>query len=152
MQSLGNLVSDQLAQQASGMNPKLKASTEKLGKALAARERDETVQAARSAPFSRVPLWSFYLPITRRQMLVLGRVFSFQCSTNKDRTPGEYRMSLANGGDELCIDRRNFKRDIDALTALGFIAKRSNGERRPATYLVDEVVCMSEARRNGYPG
>ena len=50
------------------------------------------------------------------------------------------------------MDRDNFKNIVRKLARLGFVVKKSNGARNPATYLVDEVVCMTEARRNGYPG
>ena len=128
----------------------MQAADERMRQTFAARERDEKIKSARDATFCRVPLWSFYLPITTRQRVVLGRIYSFQCTTNKDGSQGEYRMSLSNGGNELRIDRRNFKRDIDRLVSLGFVVKRSNGARHPATYTVDEVVCLDEARRNGW--
>lgn len=56
-------------------------------------------------------------------------------------------MSIANGAKELGIDRDNMKKDLQRLTELGFTVKCSNGERRPSTRLVDEVVCITEARR-----
>lgn len=141
-------------EQAEGFgDPKLREAVKRVARTVATNERDELVSAARNAPFARVPLWAFYLPITRRQMLVLGRVFSFQCSTNKDGNPGEYRMSLANGAKELHMaNRAEMQKVMQPLIELGFITKRSNGERRPATYTVDEVACMAEARRNGYQG
>lgn len=151
MKSTIEEVSAQLVEQSK--DTKLAATTERIAQAINEREHEELVSAARSAPFSRVPLWAFYLPITRRQMLVLGRVFSFQCSTNKDGTPGEYRMSLSSGAKELRMaNRAEMQKAMAPLIRLGFVKKRSNGERRPATYVVDEDVCMVEARRNGYPG
>lgn len=120
-------------------------------KARAAADRDDKIAAARNAPFARVPLWAFYLDITRRQMLVLGRIYSFQCSRSKDGSPGEYRMSLAVGAEELCFyDRKELRADLKQLLARGFIVKRSNGARKPATYMVDEAVCVTEARSNGW--
>lgn len=153
-EQLAENTTSQLVQQAQSIeDPKLRAAAEKTAARLAAQERSETVSAARSAPFARVPLWAFYLPITRRQMLVLGRVFSFQCSTNKDGTPGEYRMSLANGASELRMaNRAEMQKAMQPLMQLGFIVKCSNGTRKPATYRVDEVACMAAARRNGYQG
>lgn len=88
-----------------------------------------------------------HLPLTHRQRTVLGRIYSFQCSTNEDGSQGEYRMSIANGAKELGIDRDSMKIDLQRLTELGFTVKCSNGERRPSTRLVDEVVCITEARR-----
>lgn len=133
-------------------DPALRAAAKKVAQAQAAKTRDEMISAARNAPFARASLWMNYLPLTHRQRIILGRIYSFQCSTNKDGSQGEYRMSIANGAKELGIDRDNMKKDLQKLTELGFIVKRSNGERRPATRLVDEVVCMTEARKNGYPG
>lgn len=70
-----------------------------------------------------------HLPLTHRQHTVLGRIYSFQCSTNEDGSQGEHRMSIANGAKELGIDRDNMKKDLQRLTELGFIVKSSNGER-----------------------
>lgn len=151
MKSAIGEVSSQLMAQSKGT--KLAAATERLAQAIDERERAELDAQARSAPFSRVPLWAFYLPITRRQMLVLGRVFSFQCSTNRDGTPGEYRMSLSSGARELHMaNRAEMQKAMTPLIKLGYVKKRSNGERRPATYTVDTPFCITEARRNGYPG
>lgn len=61
-------------------------------------------------------------------------------------------MSLATAGKDLNIERDNLKNDLRQLVELGFLTKRSNGTRKPATYLVDEVVCVTEARRNGWDG
>lgn len=133
-------------------DPRLAASARRTAQALAARERDEKISAARSTPFARVSVWMVYLPITRRQLMELGRIYSFQCSANKDGSTGEYRMSLANGAAELKIDRTHFKNDLHDLVGRGFLIRRSNGERTPATYLVDEAVCIDEARRNGWDG
>lgn len=156
MENLKNLVGDaakSIAAQAEGIeHPGLRAQAEKTAKMLSAKARDESIAAARNAPFCRVPLWAFWLPISRRQQLVLGRVYSFQCTTSKDGSPAEYRMSLANGGEEMSIRRDHLHEDLRFLMKLGFVTKRSNGERRPATYLVDEVVCITEARRNGWEG
>lgn len=154
MEELKDIIKDipsQLTEQARGTN--LAAATGRIAHAINERERAELDAQARSAPFSRVPLWAFYLPITRRQMLVLGRVFSFQCSTNRDGTPGEYRMSLSSGARELHMaNRAEMQKAMTPLIKLGYVKKRSNGERRPATYTVDAPFCITEARRNGYPG
>lgn len=151
MKSAIGEVSAQLMSQSKGT--KLAAATERLAQAINERERVELDADARSAPFCRVALWACFLPITKRQMLVLGRVFSFQCSTNRDGTTGEYRMSLSNGAKELGMyDRTELQEDLKKLVRLGYVKKRSNGERRPATYTVDTPFCITEARRNGYPG
>ena len=49
-------------------------------------------------------------------------------------------------------NRAEMQKDLQRLISLGFVTKRSNGARKPATYLVDEVVCVTEARRNGWDG
>lgn len=153
MKDFAESVSKQLMEQAQNIEgPRLRDAAERVALTVAAREREEPQREAHSAPFARVSLWMFFLPITNRQRTVLGRIYSFQCSTNKDGSPGEYRMSIANGAKELDIDRDNMKIDLQKLTELSFITKRSNGERKPSTRLVDEVVCMAEARRNGYTG
>ncbi len=156
MDNINDLVGDaakQLMAQADGIqNQKLKESAQKVARTVSAKTRDETVSAARNAAFARTPMWAFLLPVTRRQQIVLGRIYSFQCTTNKDGSPAEYRMSLATGAKELNIDRDNLKNDLRQLVELGFLTKRSNGARKPATYLVDEIICVTEARRNGWDG
>ena len=123
----------------------------KLKKAMEENERRMLQQEARQAHFSRVALWMYWLPISRRQREVLGRIYSFQCTTNKDGSQGEFRMSLASGAKELRMyDRAEFKEDVNRLVKLGFVVKRSNGPRTPATYLVDEVACMRVAKETGY--
>lgn len=123
----------------------------KLKRAMEENERRMLQQEARQAHFSRVALWMYWLPISRRQREVLGRIYSFQCTTNKDGSQGEFRMSLASGAKELRMyDRAEFKEDVNKLVKLGFVVKRSNGPRTPATYLVDEVACMRVAKEAGY--
>lgn len=122
-----------------------------LKKAMEENERRMLEQEARQAHFSRVSLWMYWLPISRRQREVLGRIYSFQCTTNKDGSQGEFRMSLASGAKELRMyDRTEFKEDVSKLVQLGFVVKRSNGPRTPSTYLVDEVACMKAAKEAGY--
>lgn len=123
----------------------------KLKKAIEENERRLVEQDARNAPFARVALWMLYLPISRRQQLTLGRIYSFQCTANKDGSQAEYRMSLANGARELKMaNRAELQKDLNRLLALGFIVKRSNGPRSPATYVVDEAACMKAAKEAGY--
>lgn len=156
MDNINDLVGDaakQLMAQADGIqNPRLKESAKRVALTVSAKTRDEMITKARNAAFARIPIWAFFLPVTRRQQIVLGRIYSFQCTTNEDGTPGEFRMSLATAGKDLNITRDNLKKDLRQLVELGFVTKRSNGTRKPATYLVDEVVCVTEARRNGWDG
>ena len=55
-------VSAQLVEQSK--STKLAAATERIAQASNEREHAELVFAARNAPFSHVPLWAFFLPIT----------------------------------------------------------------------------------------
>lgn len=122
-----------------------------LKKAIEENERRRAEEEARNAPFARVALWMLYLPISRRQQLTLGRIYSFQCTQNKDGSQAEYRMSLANGAREMGMyDRTEFQEDVSKLMSLGFVVKRSNGPRTPATYLVDEAACLKAAKEAGY--
>lgn len=150
---VGDAAKSLMAQAEAMENPAMKERAKQVARSVSAQARDEMVSAARKASFSRVPLWTMYLPISRLQQIIIGRIYSFQCTKNKDGSQAEYRMSLANGAKELRVyDRIEMLRELNGLLELGFITKRSNGPRTPATYLVDEVVCMTEARRNGYPG
>lgn len=98
MDNINDLVGDaakQLMAQADGIqNPRLKESAKRVALTVSAKTRDETITKARNAAFARIPIWAFFLPVTRRQQIVLGRIYSFQCTTNKDGSPAEYRMSL----------------------------------------------------------
>lgn len=143
-----------LMEQAEGMpDPTMRASARKVALGVSDRERQEAVEAGRRAAFARVPLWAYYLPISRRQAHVLGRVYSFQCTTSKDGEPGEYRMSLAAGARELHMDSRvDLQRDLKTLLRLGYVTKLSNGPRRPASYIVDVAACVIAARANGWEG
>ena len=162
MDNINDLIGDaakQLMAQADGIqNQRLKESAQRVALTVSAKTRDETIAKARNAAFARIPIWAFFLPVTRRQQIVLGRIYSFQCTTNKDGSPAdgspaEYRMSLSTGASELGMtNRAEMQKDLQRLISLGFVTKRSNGARKPATYLVDEVVCVTEARRNGWDG
>ena len=132
MDNINDLVGDaakQLMAQADGIqNPRLKESAKRVALTVSAKTRDETITKARNAAFARIPIWAFFLP-------------------------AEYRMSLSTGASELGMtNRAEMQKDLQRLISLGFVTKRSNGTRKPATYLVDEVVCVTEARRNGWDG
>ena len=99
MDNINDLIGDaakQLMAQADGIqNQKLKASAQRVAQTISAKTRDELISVARSDAYGRDTRFIKYLPITWRQKAVMGRVYSFQCTTNKDGTPGEFRMSLA---------------------------------------------------------
>lgn len=96
MDNINDLIGDaakQLMAQADGIqNQKLKASAQRVALTVSAKTRDETIAKARNAAFARIPIWAFFLPVTRRQQIVLGRIYSFQCTTNN----GGLQSELAN--------------------------------------------------------
>lgn len=97
------------------------------------------------APYSRLPDWIHNLDLERVPQVVLGRIFSFQCAG------GEFRMSLKKAAELLGIGSRgNMQRALEKLLAEGYIVKKSNGLRTPASYLVDEFACMKAAKENGW--
>lgn len=149
---VGDAAKSLMAQAEAMENPAMKDRARQVARSVSAKARDEMISAARGAVFTREAIWMEWLGLTHRERKVLGRIYSFQCTNNKDGSVGEYRMSLANGANELRLDKANLQKILNKLVQLGFVIKRSNGPRTPATYLVDEVVCMTEARRNGYPG
>jgi hypothetical protein len=119
MDNINDLIGDaakQLMAQADGIqNQKLKASAQRVAQTVSAKTRDELISVARSDAYGRDTRFIKYLPITWRQKAVMGRVYSFQCTTNKDGTPGEFRMSLATAGKDLNITRDNLKNDLRQL-------------------------------------
>lgn len=109
------------------------------------------VAKARDTAFCRVPLWAFHLGLTRREQIVLGRIYSFQCTGSSDGKKHGLRMSLSSIAKELDMsDRRDALRVLDSLVTKGFVVKKSNGPKRPFTYFVDEVACLKAAIKNGY--
>lgn len=104
--------------------------------------------------FCRVPVWAFYLNTTRREQIVLGRIYSFQCTLDsKTKKRHEFRMSLSTLARELNLtNRAEAQKILNSLIAKGFVIKKPNGNNKPATYLVDEAKCMSTALGNGYLG
>lgn len=100
--------------------------------------------ALESARYAVVAEWMHHLGISHRQRIVLGRVYSF--SKNGD----PFRMSLARAGRELGIDRDNLKHDLARLVESGYLEKRSEGVRTPASYYVNEIACYDAALANGW--
>lgn len=90
MDNINDLIGDaakQLMAQADGIqNQKLKASAQRVARTVSAKTRDELISVARSDAYGRDTRFIKYLPITWRQKAVMGRVYSFQCTTNKDGT------------------------------------------------------------------
>lgn len=149
---VGDAAKSLMAQAEAMESPAMKERAKRVARSVSAQARDEMISAARNANFSRESDWMGWLGLTHREQKVLGRVYSFQCTKNKDGSQAEFRMSTGTAGKSMRIDRSNLCTILNKLAKLGFVIKRSNGPRTPATYLVDEVVCMTEARRNGYPG
>ena len=134
MDNINDLIGDaakQLMAQADGIqNQKLKASAQRVARTVSAKTRDELISVARSDAYGRDTRFIKYLPITWRQKAVMGRVYSFQCTTNKDGTPGEFRMSLATAGKDLNITRDNLKNDLRQLVRSAFFVFAKSERRR----------------------
>lgn len=111
------------------------------------------VAKAQDIAFCRVPLWAFKLDLTRREQLVLGRIYSFQCTGNSvDPTKRRgLRMSLSKLADELGMaNRGDALKVLDALVEKGYVTKQSNGPKRPASYFVDAAACLQAAMKSGF--
>lgn len=71
MDNINDLIGDaakQLMAQADGIqNQRLKESAQRVALTVSAKTRDETIAKARNAAFARIPIWAFFLPVTRRQ-------------------------------------------------------------------------------------
>ena len=143
---LVGMVANGLMEQAQSIeNPAIKEGTERIAQRIDEQERQALVDAARQAPFCRLADWMAYLELTSTEQKVLAKIFSYQCAGN------EYRVSLANAAVELGLcDRFYARKVLKDLVSRGYLIKKSNGKQRPATYLVDEVRCMSMAIGNGY--
>lgn len=139
MDNINDLVGDaakQLMAQADGIqNPRLKESAKRVALTVSAKTRDETITKARNAAFARIPIWAFFLPVTRRQQIVLGRIYSFQCTTNKDGSPAEYRMSLSTGASELGMtNRAEMQKGLAQFGLTLAQARERYGKREKARY------------------
>ena len=132
-------------------SPRLQAFAERMGQEFLDREPEELRELARTAHYGLVPTWVCYMPITWRQRCLLGRIYSFQRSKD-ERDDGQlgFRMSLKTIAKELNYDRGDVIDDLNKLVEKEYLVKFSNGERRPKTYVVDEVRCMRVAIENGY--
>ena len=101
-------------------------------------------EAFADATFAKVAEWMHYLGVSRRQVIVLAQVYSFSGDGK------EFYMSLGRAGKLLRIDRDNIKHDLSLLVDKGFLIKRVNGPRKPASYLVNDVACYKAAVENGW--
>lgn len=128
---------------------------DEIKKALAKGQREKAEKLAFKAPFARVPTWAFALKregVSRVQQIILGRVFSFQFTGGDAAGDGEFRMSMANGGEALGMKRNNLNRELNKLCKLGFLEKRANEAGRPFSYTVNIPLCIEKARQNGWKG
>ena len=128
---------------------------DEITKALARGQREKAEKLALKAPFARIPTWAFALKgagVSRNQQIVLGRVFSFQFTGGAAAGGGEFRMSMANGGEALGMKRNNLNRELNKLCKLGFLEKRANEAGRPFSYTVNIPLCIEKARENGWNG
>lgn len=90
------------------------------------------------AAYCRVEDWMADLPITPKQSLVLGRVWSFQI---KDNGHGECYESVASIAEVCGDDKDNVKKHLRKMVGLGILVKTSRGVTKPASYRIDLVVC-----------
>lgn len=137
MDNINDLIGDaakQLMAQADGIqNQKLKASAQRVARTVSAKTRDELISVARSDAYGRDTRFIKYLPITWRQKAVMGRVYSFQCTTNKDGTPGEFRMKSGELAFTDALNEEDAKR-IEVVSLLkcvpGIGASKAEAIRR----------------------
>lgn len=132
--------------------PHFQASDPAVGrkKDLSPEERRGWETAAKKASFSRVPLWMNFLDLNPIQRIVLGRVYSFQC-TYGDDGDHVYHMSLSRGAAELNFcDRAKLKKILDLLVKDGYLIKLKTSPQATARYKVDEALCLMKAVDNGY--
>jgi hypothetical protein len=91
------------------------------------------------------PQWVCWLPnATWRDRMLLLRIYSCQVHG------GCYRRSLAELGREVNVDRTHVKEGLVKLCRHGYLVKRANGAREPASYGVDVDACVVAARSNGW--
>lgn len=137
------------AQAAVEPNPALAQATMAGAWAASQAERDTKAKAMREQPFARVPVLVFWLPISPSERLVLGRVYSYQLTTNRSGKQAEYRMSLDRGAAELGLSKRWMQQSLYRLVKMGLLRRERNGNR-PSTYTVDEAACYDMAVANGW--
>ena len=89
--------------------------------------------------------WICNMPIKPRQMMILARIYSFQASGL------ECHMTLAALGADTGIRvKQNLINALTELVDAGYLFKRSNGNSKPRTYIVDVPRCMDAAIANGW--
>lgn len=150
--------SKQLAEKATTLkSQRMQETTAHVADRLSKKAHSKNVQDAMNDSYSRVARWILFLPIPRRQQIIMGRIFSFMCTKGPDGKPGEYRMSVGHGAKELNIGRSNldtgrkdYRNDLKGLVEQGYVIKRSNGARKPATYVLDLDFCLDKAREAGW--
>lgn len=150
--------SKQLAEQATTLkSQRMQETTAYVADRLSKKAHAKNVQDAMNDSYSRVARWILFLPVPRRQQIIMGRIFSFMCTKGPDGKSGEYRMSIGHGAKELNIGRSNldtgrkdYRNDLRDLVEQGYVRKRSNGARKPATYVLDLDFCLEKAREAGW--
>lgn len=81
---VGDAAKSLMAQAEAMESPAMKERAKRVARSVSAQARDELISAARNANFSRESDWMGWLGLTHREQKVLGRVYSFQCTKNKD--------------------------------------------------------------------
>lgn len=109
------------------------------------------LEAARNDHFARVPIWMFYLPITAREKLLLGRIYSFQFTADKAGKPHQFSMSLARTSKQLNLsDRGKVGKMLRTLVEGGYLLKKPQGRGKSPVYEVNEVFCVQVAVDQGW--
>jgi hypothetical protein len=121
---------------------------------LAKSRQSDVIAAVRNSKYGRQTTCFNYLPdITWRDRAILARIFSFQSNQKDNKKQNrEFRMSTNSLAEDLNIDRSHVKSGLRKLCKLGYVTKKSNGPRSPATYTVDELACGIAAFMNGWSG
>ena len=79
----------------------MKASAQRVALTVSGKTRDETIAKARNAAFARIPIWAFFLPVTRRQQIVLGLLLRHARSDSRIQKRvrgGQVRKEMCGAG------------------------------------------------------
>lgn len=118
---------------------------------MTATERERYEQRGKNTAFCRIPMWMHFLDLTPLERIVLGRVYSFQCTSTKTDEDHVYRMTMSKGAAELNLSgREQLRKILNKLVAHGFLIKVQAGKQATACYKVDVPFCLLMAENKGY--
>ena len=92
-----------------------------------------------SKAYIRKEPWFHELPITYRDRDVLGRIWSFQASS--EGCGGGCYISLSTFERDTGIDKSTVKKSLVKMVKLGILDKEERGEREPPIYRLNLVRC-----------